>query len=68
MDFAERRSSRLPTEAALTQRRAADPPVNYMVGTPNGALTALEKELLDRPWEILREGVQVKLLPQDGKV
>ncbi len=58
----------IPTEAVLTQMRASDPPVNYLVGPPKGALTALEKELLDRPWESVREGVQVKLLPQDGEV
>jgi transposase len=58
----------IPTEAVLEQMRASDPPVNYLVGTPKGALTALEKELLDRPWETVREGVQVKLLPQDGEV
>jgi hypothetical protein len=58
----------IPTEAVLAQMRASDPPVNYLVGTPKGALTALEKDLLDRPWETVREGVQVKLLPQDGEV
>ena len=58
----------IPTEAVLAQMRASDPPVNYLVGTPQGALTALEKDLLDRPWETVREGVQVKLLPQDGEV
>ena len=58
----------IPTEAVLEQMRASDPPVNYLVGTPKGALTALEKELLDRPWESVREGVQVKLLPQAGEV
>ena len=58
----------IPTEAVLEQMRASDPPVNYLVGTPKGALTALEKELLDRPWEAVRDGVQVKLLPQEGEV
>ena len=28
---------------------ASRPPVNYLVGTPKGALTAREKELLGRP-------------------
>ena len=58
----------IPTEAVLAQMRASDPPVHYLVGTPKGALTALEKDLLDRPWETVREGVQVKLLPQEGEV
>jgi hypothetical protein len=58
----------IPTEAVLAQMRASDPPVNYLVGTPKGALTALEKDRLDRPWETVREGVQVKLLPHEGEV
>ena len=58
----------IPTAAVLTQMRASEPPVNYLVGTPKGALTALEKALLDRPWETVRAGVPVKLLPQDGEV
>jgi hypothetical protein len=58
----------IPTEAVLTQMRASTPPVNYLVGTPKGALTALEKDLFDRPWETVREGVRVKLLPQDDEV
>ena len=42
----------IPTEAMLEQMRASTPPVNDLVGTPKGALTAREKELLGRPWEI----------------
>ena len=48
--------------------RASDPPVNYLVGTPKGKLTALEKGLLERQCESVRDGVKVKLLPQDGEV
>ena len=58
----------IPTEAVLEQMRASDPPVSYLVGTPKGRLTALEKDLLERAWETVRAGVQVKLLPQDGEV
>jgi hypothetical protein len=58
----------IPTEAMLTQMRASDPPVSYLVGTPKGALTALEKDRLNRPWETVRSGVQVKLLLHDGEV
>ena len=58
----------IPTEEVLTQMRASDPPVQYLVGTPKGALSALEKELLERPWEKVRDGIQVKLLPQEGEV
>jgi len=58
----------IPTEAVLEQMRASDPPVSYLVGTPKGRLTALEKDLLERKWESVRAGVKVKLLPQDGEV
>jgi len=32
----------VPTEATLADMRAADPPVQYVVGTPKGRLTRLE--------------------------
>jgi transposase len=58
----------VPTEAVLAEMRAADPPVQYLVGTPKGRLTRLEKVLIDKPWHDARPGVQVKLLPQDGEL
>jgi len=58
----------IPTEAVLEQMRAADPPVHYLVGTPKGRLTRLERELLTKPWQPARPGVQVKLLPKDGEL
>jgi hypothetical protein len=58
----------VPTEAVLEQMRAADPPVQYLVGTPKGRLTRLERELLAKPWHQARPGVQVKLLPRDGEL
>jgi hypothetical protein len=39
--------------------------VSYLVGTPKGRLTRLEKQLVDKPWRQAREGVEVKLLQQD---
>lgn len=54
----------IPTEAVLTEMRHADPPVRYLVGTPKGRLSKLEKALLDKPWQEARPGVKVKLLPQ----
>jgi hypothetical protein len=44
--------------------RQADPPVCYLVGTPKGRLGKLEQQLLALPWQAMREGVDVKLLPQ----
>ncbi len=55
----------VPTEEALAEMRASDPPVSYLVGTPKGRLTRLEKQLVDKPWRKAREGVEVKLLKQE---
>lgn len=54
----------IPTEKVLEQMRHSDPPVKYLVGTPKGRLTSLEKALLDKPWQQARPGVEVKLLNQ----
>lgn len=54
----------IPTEDVLAEMRQADPPVCYLVGTPKGRLSKLEKALLDKPWKSVRQGVDVKLLPQ----
>ena len=48
--------------------RASSPPVSYLVGTPEGRLTALEKNFLGKPWSQAREAVNVKLLERDGEV
>jgi len=58
----------IPTEAVLAEMRASDPPVQYLVGTPKGRLSRLEKQLLDKPWQQAREGVAVKLLAKDGEL
>jgi len=58
----------IPTEEVLAEMRAADPPVSYLVGTPKGRLSKLEKALLERPWQDVRQGVEVKLLPQDQEM
>src|SRR5580700_6672034 len=48
----------VPTEEVLAEMRAADPPVHYLVGTPKGRLTRLEKHLITQPWQQARPGVQ----------
>jgi hypothetical protein len=58
----------VPTEEVLAEMRAADPPVFYLVGTPKGRLTRLQKHLIDKPWQEARPGVRVKLLPQGGEL
>lgn len=58
----------IPTEDTLEQMRASDPPVLYLVGTPKGRLSQLEKPLSELPWQQVRAGVEVKLLAQSGEV
>lgn len=58
----------VPTEAVLEEMRQSDPPVHYLVGTPKGRLSQLEKALLAKPWAEARPGVDVKLLPQEGEL
>jgi transposase len=58
----------IPTEEVLAEMRASDPPVSYLVGTPKGRLRQYEAQLLEQPWQAVRDGVQVKLLPAEGEV
>jgi transposase len=58
----------IPTEAVLAEMRGSDPPVQYLVGTPKGRLSRLEKQLLAKPWQEARAGVQVKLLAEDNEL
>jgi Transposase DDE domain len=58
----------IPTEAVLAEMRASDPPVQYLVGTPKGRLSQLEKPLLAKPWQQARPGVAVKLLAEDDEL
>jgi transposase len=57
----------IPTEETLEQMRQSDPPVSYLVGTPKGRLSKLEAALTERPWQQVREGITVKLLPHQGE-
>src|SRR5246127_707856 len=58
----------IPTEAVLTEMRAAKTPTHYLVGTPRARLSQLEQEFLVRPWAQVRDSVQVKLIEQDGEL
>ena len=58
----------IPTEAVPAEMRASDPPVQYLVGTPKGRLSRLEKPLLAKPWHEARAGVRVKLLADDSEL
>ena len=58
----------IPTEETLTQMREREVPVHYLVGTPKGRLTRLEREFLAMPWHQVRESVDVKLLEKDEEL
>lgn len=58
----------IPTEEVLEQMRASDPPISYLVGTPKGRLSKLEDALLGLPWQSVRPGVEVKILPQENEL
>ena len=58
----------IPTEAVLAELRQSDAKLSYLVGTPKGRLTQLEKELAAQNWQAVRPQLRVKLLPQDGEV
>jgi len=58
----------IPTEAALAQMRACDPPLHYLVGTPKARLNRLEAALAERPWVEVRGQLRVKCVPEDGEV
>jgi hypothetical protein len=58
----------IPTEATLAQMRQSETPVYYLVGTPRGRLSVLEKAFLSKPWEKARESVEVKLLAQSDEL
>jgi transposase len=58
----------IPTEKILEQMRVADPPVQYLVGTPRGRLSQYEQKLTQLPWQVAREGVWVKLLTEGSEL
>ena len=58
----------IPTEESLSRMRTAETPIHYLVGTPRGRLSKLEKAFLTLPWEQVRDSVEVKLIEQAGEL
>jgi transposase len=58
----------IPTEETLEEMRKMDPPVSYLVGTPKGRLSKLEKKFLEMDWSKVRQDVDVKLLKQESEI
>ena len=58
----------IPTEETLEAMREGNAPVRYLVGTPKGRLSRIEKSFLELPWQQVRQSVDVKLLTQDEEL
>ena len=58
----------IPSEETLAAMRQGAAPLRYLVGTPKGRLTRLEKAFLGLPWQEVRHSVDVKLLTEDGEL
>ena len=58
----------IPTEETLGKMRRSKTPIHYLVGTPKGRLTKLEKKFLKLSWESARESVDVKLLHHEDEL
>jgi transposase len=58
----------IPTEEVLAEMRNAETPTYYLVGTPRGRLSQLEKDFLSQPWADVRDAVHVKLVEHGGEL
>jgi transposase len=56
----------IPTKATLATMREQE--MAYLVGTPKTLLKKLEKSLLDKPFERVHEGMEVRLLEEDNEL
>ena len=56
----------IPTQQTLSEMRQQG--IDYLVGTPKGKLQAIHKKLLDKPWALVRQGVEVKLSQEQGEL
>ena len=58
----------IPTEEVLTEMRAPEREVFYLVGTPRGKIQQYEKKWLELPWQKVRASVEVKLFAEQGEL
>ena len=58
----------IPTEETLARCARLRRLFIYLVGTPPGPLSKLEKAFLKLPWEQVRESVEVELIEQAGEL
>jgi transposase len=55
----------IPTEATLEYMR--DNGINYLVGTPRKLLDEFERDLSQKQWQQVNDGVRIKHLEKDGE-
>jgi transposase len=55
----------IPTEEMLEKMRERG--IDYLVGTPKGRLTRVEKPLLEKAWREARENVRVKIFQHESE-
>jgi hypothetical protein len=58
----------IPTEEQLTALRAAEPCVQYLVGTPRAQVKATRQQWADLPWTKVRDTVEVKLFKANAEL
>ncbi len=56
----------IPTEGALGHMRPRQ--IDYLVGTPEGKLNAVEQKPLGLPWTAVHDGMEVKLSQDEGEL
>ena len=58
----------IPTEEQLTELRASDPPVRYLVGTPRARVKTTRAQWENLPWQHVQGAVEVKLFREDKEL
>jgi transposase len=58
----------IPSEAMLQEMRQPERQTFYLVGTPKSRIQQHEQKWLDRPWQKVRDAVEVKLYEHEGEL
>lgn len=58
----------IPTEEVLSELRALDPKVHYLVGTPRARVRQTRDQWKEVPWQKIRDEVEVKLFAEEKEL
>ena len=58
----------IPTEEVLTEMRATQPPVHYLVGTPRARVRQTRGQWEALPWQKIKDSVEVKLFHEGAEL